>query len=362
VAAAALCCVSAAPASAKTVWLCKPGQKKDPCTPSLTTTHITPTGEVLRTERVKRVARPKVDCFYVYPTVSDDRKPQADRSIDPEMRSIALYQAARYSRDCRVFAPAYRQITLQGLLNPETITPKMQETAYADVRAAWREYMAKYNKGRGVLLLSHSQGTFVARQLIPDEIDRKPAVRRRLIAAYLLGGNVLVKKDSDRGGDFRNVRACKSASQLGCVVAYSIYGGPVPEDTRFGKTTEAGREVLCTNPAALRGGSANIDSIQPSEPFAPNTTIGGLTAGLGYVTPDVPGAWIEVDNAYRARCVSENGANVLQTTPLNGAPTLRPLPAENWGLHLTDANLPLGNLAELAKRQIAVYEKEQDAE
>jgi hypothetical protein len=60
--------------------------------------------------------------------------------------------------------------------------------------------------------------------------------------------------------------------------------------------------------------------------------------------------------------VNEGGANVLQTAPLNGAPTLNALPDPGWGLHLADANLPLGNLAELFRRQIDVYEKEQDAE
>src|SRR3954464_11277032 len=168
-AAVALCGFAAAPASAKTTWLCKPGAKNDPCTPSLTTTLVSPTGEKLGVKRVKAVKRPAVDCFYVYPTVSDDQAPQADLSIDPEIRSIALYQAARYSRDCKVYAPVYRQITLQGLLNPSTVTPAMRASSYADVRAAWREYLAEYNKGRGVLLISHSQGTFVLRRLIPAE-------------------------------------------------------------------------------------------------------------------------------------------------------------------------------------------------
>jgi hypothetical protein len=47
---------------------------------------------------------------------------------------------------------------------------------------------------------------------------------------------------------------------------------------------------------------------------------------------------------------------------VSGAPTLNALPDPGWGLHLADANLPLGNLAELFRRQIDVYEKEQDAE
>jgi hypothetical protein len=85
--------------------------------------------------------------------------------------------------------------------------------------------------------------------------------------------------------------------------------------------------------------------------------MGGLTNQVGFVAPKVKTAWVSAPGSYRARCVTENGANVLQTTPLGGAPTLKTLPDATWGLHLVDANLPLGNLAELAKKQIAAYSK-----
>ena len=107
--------VAPAAASAKTVWLCKPGLKADPCSPSLDTTRFSPGGRAARHRCVKRARPRRIDCFYVYPTVSGQPTPAANRRIDPELRSIALYQAARYSRDCRVFAPVYRQITLAGL-------------------------------------------------------------------------------------------------------------------------------------------------------------------------------------------------------------------------------------------------------
>ena len=119
--------------------------------------------------------------------------------------------------------------------------------------------------------------------------------------------------------------------------------------------------MLCNNPAHLRRrGAGNLDSIIPAEPFAPQTTMGGLTNQVGFTAPEVSTAWIQANDSYRARCVKETGADVLQTTPLDGAPALRALPAENWGLHLGDANLPLGNLAALFKRQIEVYEREQE--
>src|SRR4029450_13215409 len=107
--------------------------------------------------------RRRAACFYVYPTVSDQRQPQATQVVDDGLRSIVLQQTARYSRDCRVFAPVYRQGAIQGLLNPSTVTQEMRNQGYADVREAWRTYLRKYNHGRGVILVSHSQGTFVLR-------------------------------------------------------------------------------------------------------------------------------------------------------------------------------------------------------
>lgn len=106
---------TAAGASSKPVWLCKPGLAANPCTPGLATTRFSQSGVRLGVRDVRASQRPAFDCFYVYPTVSDQPTIQATRRIDPEERSIALYQAARYSRDCRVYAPMYRQITLAGL-------------------------------------------------------------------------------------------------------------------------------------------------------------------------------------------------------------------------------------------------------
>jgi hypothetical protein len=101
-------CVSCAGASAHTVWLCQPGVAPDPCTPGLSTTVYSPTLAPLRVEHPQAVKDPKIDCFYVYPTVSDQKTPLANLHIDPEERSIALYQAARYSQYCRVYAPPAR--------------------------------------------------------------------------------------------------------------------------------------------------------------------------------------------------------------------------------------------------------------
>ena len=126
---AAISAVRAQAASAKTVWLCKPGAHPDPCTPGLSTTVYSPTLVPLRQTHPKAVRHPKADCFYVYPTVSDQTTTLSNLQIDPEQRSIALYQAARYSQYCRVFAPMYRQVTVPDLLAGTQETPAAAQGA-----------------------------------------------------------------------------------------------------------------------------------------------------------------------------------------------------------------------------------------
>jgi hypothetical protein len=246
----------------------------------------------------------------------------------------------------------YKQVTLSGIFG--TVTPQMASTAYQSALAGWKTYLKKYNDGRPFVLIGHSQGSFVLRQLIAQKIDPNKSLRRRLVSAILLGGNVTVNKGSDRGGDFQNIRTCHSATQLRCVVAFSTYNAPVPQDSVFGRSTTPGQHVVCRNPAAISGGSGQLKTIMPSTPFAPGTTIGAATQAVGFPMPSVSTPWIEYDQAYTGACSPADGANVLQISGAPGVPKLNPVPDATWGLHLTDANIALGNLIGLVKREIKV--------
>ncbi len=133
-------------------------------------------------EKFKAASDPKVDCFFVYPTVSDDKTWSSDWTVDKmEIDDITL-QFARFGSVCRQFAPIYRQTTLTALAHRVAVgrsrkasACRRASAATPDVVDAWNWYMANENKGRGVILIGHSQGAGVIARLIAQEIEGKPA-------------------------------------------------------------------------------------------------------------------------------------------------------------------------------------------
>jgi hypothetical protein len=352
----------AAPAGA-TVWLCKPGVKPDPCAPGLSTTvYNAPLTMATGTHHPKAEKNPPIDCFYVYPTVSDEKTPNSDLKIQDTETSIALYQASRYSQYCKVYAPMYRQVTLAGAGLPgatPTTTKPNPALGLKDVENAFKDYLKHYNHGRGFVLIGHSQGSGVLESLIAKLVDPKPAVRNQLLSAILMGGNVLVKGNTGIGGYFKHIGACRSPSQLHCVIAFSTFDQPVPSDSLFGrpnallsqKKPPKGDEVLCTNPANLAGGTGVLDTIQPSAPFAPGSTIALGLSVLKWTVPSPKTVYWASPADFTAKCVDSNGAHVLMITARYGAQTPTPAPTPEWGLHLLDAQLSLGNLIGIVKSE-----------
>jgi hypothetical protein len=256
----------------------------------------------------------------------------------------------------------YRQVTLGGIGTGAKPTTKPNPAlALSDVRHAFAYYLSHFNHGRGFVLIGHSQGSFVLRQLIALDIDPKPAVRSHLVSAILLGGNVLVKPGRRGiGGDFKHIPACRSRTQLHCVIAFSTFDQTPPTDTFFGKPGVSGPGtkgdiVLCTNPAALAGGSGVVTPIFPTVPFYTKSPLYAGILVLGLTQPTPPTVWFTLHNAYRARCVTSNGAHVLMVTAINGAQTANPSPSKEWGLHLLDANIALANLITIVHAESGAY-------
>jgi hypothetical protein len=346
-------------------WLCRPGQAGDPCTSSLTTT-VAPRAGPTHVERAADAAHPGIDCFYVYPTVSQQTGANANLHIDPAETAVARSQASRFSQACRVFAPMYPQLTLSAILNPADLTATTLATAYNGVAGAWDDYLAHDNDGRGVVVIGHSQGAALLIALLRRKVDDDPAVRRHLVSAIILGGNVTVPIGKTVGGSFENIPACTSTTETGCVIAYSSFDQQPPANSLFGRPgagvsglspgaskDTTGLQVLCVNPASPSGGAA------PLMPYFPSAQ---TTAGLGSeasVAPKVATPWVTEPGLYTGQCQYEDGASWLQVsapiTPGDTRPVVKQTIGPTWGLHLVDVNISLGNLVSLVDDEARAY-------
>src|SRR5436190_3629162 len=71
-------------------WLCRPG-RQDACAVDLTTTIVAANGKLTEEKWTGNPNAP-IDCFYVYPTVSNDPTPNSDMNAGPEEKSVIQHQ------------------------------------------------------------------------------------------------------------------------------------------------------------------------------------------------------------------------------------------------------------------------------
>ncbi len=234
----ASCGAAASAAPFKPVWLCRPGLPKNPCAGSLETGIFSPGETLASTFTPPANPDPPVDCFYIYPTVSNEQTLLSNLKIQAPETDVARYQAAYYASVCKVYAPMYHSVTSLGAgisgHDPSLLTPAVDAEQYDSVLDPWKYFLAHYSHGRPFVLIGHSQGAFVLRELIAKQIDPNPKLRHRMLSALLYGGAVLVKDGSLIGGSFKHVPGCTSTSELGCVVSWSSFSGVPPVGADWG--------------------------------------------------------------------------------------------------------------------------------
>ncbi|WP_223649506.1 DUF3089 domain-containing protein [Hymenobacter psoromatis] len=160
------------------------------------------------------------DVFFIYPTTYFWRghwnaavgNVRLNRFTD---RTTLFNQASAFNAAGRIYAPRYRQATLYSFFDKQG--PDGQQAldlAYTDVKAAFQYYLAHYNQGRPIIIAGHSQGATHATRLLHDFFDHDPALRKRLVAAYLIGGQV-------KTNEYQTIRPCPDSLATGCFVAWN---------------------------------------------------------------------------------------------------------------------------------------------
>ncbi|HMK27026.1 MAG TPA: DUF3089 domain-containing protein [Chitinophagaceae bacterium] len=148
-----------------------------------------------------------------------------------------LFQSSVFNNCCRIFAPRYRQAHLKVYLLPNSEpSQKAFDFAYNDLKTAFQYYLDHYNKGRPIIIASHSQGAMHAIRLLQEFFDGKP-LQKQLVCAYIVGWQI--KPD-----DFKYIPVGTTPDATGCFVGWRSF--KKGEIDFFIKNEKGGS--VCVNP------------------------------------------------------------------------------------------------------------------
>jgi hypothetical protein len=164
-----------------------------------------------------------VDVFYIHPTTLVDKKDERwNANIDDSLLNIKtdysaiLYQASVFNKNCRIFAPRYRQAHLKTFYTDNKFQAGVSfEKAYSDIKNAFEYYLSHYNGNRPIVIASHSQGTIHAGRLLKDYFEGKN-LQNKLICAYVIGMPVPENY-------FKKITPCIDSTATGCFVSWRTF-------------------------------------------------------------------------------------------------------------------------------------------
>jgi hypothetical protein len=334
------------------MWLCRPDSPGKVCHGDLTTTELRADGSRVVVRRAP-LASPKIDCFYVYPTVDGgfwSRNHTDFRDLEP-MSEATLAQAANFAEVCALYVPLYRQITLGTYLSWESRRERFLDVAFSDVEDAFLHYMGQHNRGRRVALIGHSQGAEMVVRLLRKRFDADPAMRERLVVAMPIGGRFEVAQGRTTGGTLENIPICTADDEPGCVVAYRTHRAGEMANAGVHAPSE-GYETACVSPA----GSGLRTFSRPMVPMI--DSVRSKVRGVD----DVTTPFVAFPGLYAGRCVNGlDGYRYLEVrlSPQPGDRRRTPIDLDAWvfgtsmGLHTLDFQFPQGELADLVRRKAA---------
>jgi hypothetical protein len=208
--------------------------------------------------------------FFVHSTTFDGGRewngPIGDPAADAWLRRVVLPNyAGPFARAGAISAPRYRQSSLYTRLTLRDDAREARAFAWRDIAAAFDAWIARHPDGP-IVLAGVEQGGDLVGRLVRERVTDDPALRRRLVAVYLM--DVVVAVDGLTAG----VPACQSQAQAGCIVAWS----PVSEGNdgagqrrlrralvwnERGRLVDlAGREALCVNPVTGSTDTAPVEA------------------------------------------------------------------------------------------------------
>lgn len=279
----------------------------------------------------------KADVFYIHPTTFQSQE-WNQRLADAATRnwtraSVVDRQLSAFSACCRRFMPWYRQASSRAFVERAGRGAAAYDFAYADIRAAFRHYLARDNHGRPFILAGHSQGALLGLRLLQDEIAGSAAARR-LVVAYLPGIGI------PAGALPPGITACQRPAQSRCVVSWNSF------TLRADTTAWAAR---AQHDYAVPGRDQSIICINPLT-FSANRPAAPAAASKGWLPVARPGNPPSPMAIKAVSAACENGVLRIATT------ISPPAPLPGGILHMHDIALFWGDIAANARLRIRAFQ------
>jgi hypothetical protein len=230
--------------------------------------------------------------FFVHPTSSFDtmrwNASLNDIAATQQAERFIRLQASAFAPSGRIWIPRYRQAVFGAFLTDKADAGLALDRAYADVKSAFRAFLAANREGP-VILAAHSQGSRHLLRLLKEE-GVAAQLGGRLVAVYAVGWPVSVEHDLPALG----LPGCSGPDQTGCTLGWQSFAAPADtasveatfdREPGFDGLPRKGSTMLCTNP--LNGGAA------PDAPASANAGVlmgDGNAASTQLVTPGTVGA------------------------------------------------------------------------
>ena len=189
-----------------------------------------------------------VDIFFIHPTTytSSEKESGLNANVNNEElntktdQSTILYQASVFNAAGNVYAPRYQQahmVNYFATTKEDNLNAVIAfALAYEDIKAAFEYYLSNYNKGKPIVIASHSQGTTHAKRLLKEFFDGKE-LQKQLVVAYLVGMPL-------RYDWFNSISACSKPNETGCFCSWRTFKEGYKPDNVINEKDS----IIVTNP------------------------------------------------------------------------------------------------------------------
>ena len=196
------------------------------------------------------------DAFLVGPTV--DWGEDGDRNMSLEdMNYLISYleevnkEKGIFSDDCNIYAPFYRQATLEVFTLDEDEEESYLDFAYQDIYDAFAWYLENTEEDRPLVLFGYSQGAYMVLRLLDDFFDDQ-ALRDRLVAVYAIGWCITEEELADHP----NWHMAQGEYDTGVIISYDCEA----ESVTGTLVVPEGEKMLSINPLNWSTGSDYADA------------------------------------------------------------------------------------------------------